>query len=636
MGRLHSVVRALVILVAACISCFSVAQPYLPTLYAPPYTQRQIFMAAPEHAQLQYFSQAHAGSPENVGSLAEHLTDPFGLDAPEVSWQQRLEYLRGSPALEGILRQRTSVLDAITAAQAVRVSGARYLAGMANRLENTTTYTSFLSAMTQRRAQLYVSSPQGWLHAFDAQSGRETFVFVPSAVFSHLRHSTHASYQPSAQQTSLPVVADVYDGQRWRTILVASAGRAGTGIFALDITDPDAIELLWELDEDSPVFTDLQIKPGHSVAQPSIARLHHGRWAVISGNGYQAQGSETGAAALYVLDAITGALIKSLEVQSALAQSNGLSAPRLADYDGDGVADYAYAGDVQGNLWRFDLLGDGAHGPSSNPPRSGSYGALSGGTAGFKVAFAGQPLFIATSGGQSERQPISAAPSLVPHPSGSGYLVIVGTGQEIDLPDGTDPTQLIHSLYGIWDRDTAGQSTAARTIQRDQLASQQITHSSVAVSQTSGESVTARVISQNPVEWHRGFDASAPVLQRGWVLDLQQDGHNTGEMLVEQMRTLGSMLLVQTHTADHHGVQHWLYALNPSTGGATEHQALALETPNASVLAAIEFTPIAAGAGIQISEQEQAFVLQGRDTQERIVLPPESSGRQTWRLLADD
>lgn len=636
MGRLHSVVRALVILVAACISCFSVAQPYLPTLYAPPYTQRQIFMAAPEHAQLQYFSQAHAGSPENVGSLAEHLTDPFGLDAPEVSWQQRLEYLRGSPALEGILRQRTSVLDAITAAQAVRVSGARYLAGMANRLENTTTYTSFLSAMTQRRAQLYVSSPEGWLHAFDAESGRETFVFVPSAVFAHLRHSTQSSYQPSTSPASQPVVADVYDGQRWRTILVASAGRAGTGLFALDITSPDAIKLLWELDKDSPAFTDLQIKPGHSVAQPSIARLHHGRWAVLSGNGYQAQGSETGAAALYVLDAITGALIKSLEVQSALAQSNGLSAPRLADYDGDGVADYAYAGDVQGNLWRFDLLGDGAHGPSSNPPRSGSYGALSGGTAGFKVAFAGQPLFIATSGGQSERQPISAAPSLVPHPSGSGYLVIVGTGHEIDLPDGNDPTQLIHSLYGIWDRDTAGQSTAARTIQRDQLASQQITHSSVAVSQTSGESVTARVISQNPVEWHRGFDASAPVLQRGWVLDLQQDGHNTGEMLVEQMRTLGSMLLVQTQTADHHGVQHWLYALNPSTGGATGHQALALETPNASVLAAIEFTPIAAGAGIQISEQEQAFVLQGRDTQERIALPPESSGRQTWRLLADD
>ena len=243
MGRLHSVVRALVILVAACISCFSVAQPYLPTLYAPPYTQRQIFMAAPEHAQLQYFSQAHAGSPENVGSLAEHLTDPFGLDAPEVSWQQRLEYLRGSPALEGILRQRTSVLDAITAAQAVRVSGARYLAGMANRLENTTTYTSFLSAMTQRRAQLYVSSPQGWLHAFDAESGRETFVFVPSAVFAHLRHSTQLSYQPSTSPASQPVVADVYDGQRWRTILVASAGRAGTGLFALDITDPDAIEI---------------------------------------------------------------------------------------------------------------------------------------------------------------------------------------------------------------------------------------------------------------------------------------------------------------------------------------------------------------------------------------------------------
>src|SRR6218665_2708736 len=36
----------------------------------------------------------------------------------------------------------------------------------------------------------------------------------------------------------------------------------------------------------------------------------------------------------------------------------GLSMPRWEDIDGNGTADVAYAGDLKGNLWKFDLQSD--------------------------------------------------------------------------------------------------------------------------------------------------------------------------------------------------------------------------------------------------------------------------------------
>ncbi len=612
-----------------------VASAQVLDLSVPNYQQRNIKMAEPELNRLQAFSIANAGSPETAGSLAHALTDHAEPLAGAVSWQQRLEYLRGSSALEGELRPRPSILGEITAAQGVVVQGARYLASVANRLEGNNAYSAFVTQRAQRRAQLYVPGRDGFLHAFDARSAAETFAFIPSSVLPHLRHSTTQQYRAGDYRMGRPAVADVYDGQQWRTILVSSVGAGGSGLFALDITNPDAIELLWELDEHSSELATQQIKLGYSFAQPSIARLHHGGWAVVSGNGYQAQGSEQGAAALYVIDALKGTLIKSLEVQSDLARSNGLSAPRLADYDGDGVADYAYAGDVHGNLWRFDLLGDGAYGPEASASGVGYYGAKSGSRSGFKVSYAGKPLFTATTA-QGVRQPITAAPSLVAHPTGKGYLVIVGTGQDFELPDAIDPQQLTHSLYGIWDRHTAGQSTGASTVSREQLALQNITQTTLGVSQDSGESSAARVISNHTVQWHTNFDASAPIQQRGWVLDLQADGAATGEMLVDNMRSLGSMLLVQTQVSSGSATQHWLYALNPTTGGATAHQALAMESATASLLSAIAFTPAAPGRGVLLAEREQSFVVQGRDTQVPIAAPPQAIGRQSWRRISND
>lgn len=525
--------------------------------------------------------------------------------------------------------------------QAITVSGARYLPSMANTLEGNQAYSRFVEQVASRRRQLYQIDTDGVLRAFDAVTHQEAYAFTPTALSAASADAAELSAAQDDYPAVPPVVADIYNGTDWRTILVGTLGARGQGLFALDITNPDAIQLLWELDSNSDALKDVAVKLGYSFAQPTIARLHHGRWAVVVGNGYQAEGGESGVAALYLLDAIDGSLIKNLEVQSDLAQANGLSAPRLADYDADGIADYAYAGDLHGNLWRFDLLGEGATGPSVEPVSAGSYGAKSGSSSRFNVSYAGRPLFTATTTEGATRQPISAAPSLVPHPTGTGYLVVLGTGlyESIksikSIESSIDASTLTHSLYGIWDRQTSGQVTTTDTVIPDQLAEQTISSTSVAIEQAADQQRKARVLSQHAIEWHTNFDSTQAVKQRGWRLDLKTADTPNGEMLLDTMRTLGSMLLVQTQARDSSGVQQWLYAINPSSGGATGHHAFALQTPEVGVVSAIEFAASAPGAGFTLQSSEEGFVVKSDNDQARIAAPPESMGRQSWRMIQE-
>lgn len=515
-----------------------------------------------------------------------------------------------------------------TVSAAVVVSAARYLQGVANQLEGNTAYSRYMERIAERRSQQYYSDNDGRLYALDSVTGEEQLTFTPAAVFAQQDQQAGHSYPYFVG--SAPVVADVYDGAQWRTILVGTLGAAGKGLFALDVTHPDAIQVLWELDDASPTLEQLGVKLGYGFSQPSIARLHTGQWAVVSGNGYQAVGADQGAAALYIIDALDGSMIKSLEVQSDVAAANGLSSPRLADYDGDGVADYAYAGDLHGNLWRFDLLGDGAVSAKLTPPTHASYGALSGSSARFTPSYAGRPMFIARAAGHATRQPITAAPSIVPHPTGKGYLVIVGTGSHVVTADAAEGAYA-HSLYGVWDMKTTAEITAAETITDEQLALQSITSATLGIAQESGLQREARVISNNPVEWHTDFDPAKTVKQRGWRLDLP-----VGEMLIENMRSLGTMLLLQTlvpHAdpcvAD---ARYWLYAINPATGGATAHHAFDTRTAETAIVSAIQF---GSPSGVDLGQDAQGFVARSSDDQERLTPPPESMGRQSWRMIIE-
>jgi type IV pilus assembly protein PilY1 len=99
----------------------------------------------------------------------------------------------------------------------------------------------------------------------------------------------------------------------WKTILVGGLNGGGKGYYALDVTDPLAPKALWE-------FTDTNM--GYSFGNPEISKLKDGTWVVMVTSGYNNLSPGDGVGRLYVINANTGALIRSI--------STGVGSPPVA------------------------------------------------------------------------------------------------------------------------------------------------------------------------------------------------------------------------------------------------------------------------------------------------------------------
>ncbi|WP_196298805.1 pilus assembly protein [Stutzerimonas stutzeri] len=597
----------------------------------PGWQSRNIKMAGDTNSGLVDFNWDNAGAANTAGTLANLLSrDPENSNLPDTLGQRRLEYLRGKRSDEGSpFRQRSGVLGDFYSSSPAVVSGPRYLVNYSNRLEGNTAYSTFATSIANRTPRVYVGGNDGMLHGFNALTGVEEFAFVPSAVFHKLNKLTGNNYSHEFYVDGSPVVADVYNGTEWRTILVGTLKAGGRSIFALDITTPGSEELLWEFD-DSSLPADAAVKMGYSFSQPTIARLHTGTWAVVFGNGYESANNTNGKAALFIVDAMEGTLLKSLEVEGVNGIANGLSTPKLADYNADGVADYAYAGDLQGNVWRFDLLRNGRSDSAPFTTEDDGENAISD----FEVAYGGAPLFSAVANtGTNARQPITSAPSLVLHPTGFGYLVVFGTGKFFETGDKEGDKSIAQTVYGIWDKQTLGEEASAPNISRSSLQMQEIvTQTTVEADGTTRQGL---VLSANNVRWQASDSAPA---QDGWYLNLRQ---SQGEMVVENMSQLGRTIFFQTLIPNDDpcgdGANNWTYAINPFTGGRTSHNAFDyrpttdIGTTNVSAIRQD-------GEGGGTLSQDSDGTYQYCTGQECVnVYPdPASLGRQSWRRVEQE
>ncbi len=158
-------------------------------------------------------------------------------------------------------------------------------------------------------------------------------------------------------------------------------------------------------------------------------------WIVIFGNGYN---SINGHAVLYVLNAMTGSLIRKID--TGAGGDNGLSSPAIVDVNNDGRADYVYAGDLKGNMWKFDIR-------NSDPAKWGvAFGVDGDGNGRIDGVDSGdspKPLF------SSPGQPITSAPDVMFHCKENGYMVLFGTGKFLGESDRSNQDK--QSIYGIWD-----------------------------------------------------------------------------------------------------------------------------------------------------------------------------------------
>ncbi|HFN5130717.1 TPA: pilus assembly protein [Pseudomonas aeruginosa] len=485
--------------------------------------------------------------------------DPDRNDVADTKGQDRVAFLRGDRSKENSdnFRTRNSILGDIINSSPATVGKAQYLTYLAQPIEPSGNYSTFAEAQKTRAPRVYVGANDGMLHGFDTD-GNETFAFIPSAVFEKLHKLTARGYQGGAHQFYVdgsPVVADAFFGGAWHTVLIGSLRAGGKGLFALDVTDPANIKLLWEIGVDQE--PDL----GYSFPKPTVARLHNGKWAVVTGNGYSSLNDK---AALLIIDLETGAITRKLEVTGRTGVPNGLSSPRLADNNSDGVADYAYAGDLQGNLWRFDLIAGKVN--QDDPFSRANDGPAV--ASSFRVSFGGQPLYSAVDSAGAA-QAITAAPSLVRHPTRKGYIVIFGTGKYFENSDARADTSRAQTLYGIWDQQTKGEAAGSTPrLTRGNL--QQQTLDLQADSTFASTARTIRIASQNPVNW---LNNDGSTKQSGWYLDFMVNGTLKGEMLIEDMIAIGQVVLLQTITPNDDpcadGASNWTYGLDPYTGGRT-------------------------------------------------------------------
>jgi type IV pilus assembly protein PilY1 len=434
-------------------------------------------------------------------------------------------------------------------------SDALYSTAAAAENTGTQSYAQFKSTAGTRQNVVYVGANDGLLHGFRAGSydsnnnyvnnsttpndGAEILAYMPGAAISgtvftsgststsvtdtihgtdptnsnavtSLLDYSNTQYGHNFYVDATPGTGDLFYGGTWHTWAVGGLGAGGAAIYALDVTDPSAFSegnastlVIGEWTPASITCANVSgcgKNLGDTYGQPVIRRLHNGMWAVIFGNGFN---SRSGDAGIYVMtvDPSTGAktfYYLSVSNSTTTYTNDGIAYVYPADLDGDRIVDYVYAGDLQGNLWRFDL--------TSNTASS--------------WAAAASPLFTTDTG-----QPITTKPAvwIVTPTTGSTLRLMVdfGTGRKIPITNSA-PTQYMsgtQSLYGIWDWDMDSWNVKSSTKYYSLTAPQTIGSNLVqqtVMTQSSGELDG----SSNQVCWAGTTTCGSGNTQFGWTLDL--------------------------------------------------------------------------------------------------------------------
>jgi type IV pilus assembly protein PilY1 len=287
---------------------------------------------------------------------------------------------------------------------------------------------------------------------------------------------------------------------------------------------------------------------------------------MIFGNGF---GSSTGDAGIFIMTIDPATAAKSFYYLSTKTGSttspNGIAFASPADLDGDHIIDYVYAGDLQGNVWRFDL--------TSNSESNWTVATVSGNPAPVFKTAAGQPITTAI-------VVAAGAPSPGMQPQ---VMLLFGTGQKVPLTNTSPATfaAATQSLYGVWDWNMAawdshstsqyaslgasatGLSTVGYYLTQSNLQAQTVTVNSVTLDREIATNAAVCWASQSSCSTHKQF---------GWYLNLPgtQEQVIYSPELVLQAITVNTVVPATNNPTSCASPNDtgFTYVLNAMTGGA--------------------------------------------------------------------
>jgi type IV pilus assembly protein PilY1 len=408
---------------------------------------------------------------------------------------------------------------------------------------------------------VYVGSNDGMLHAFDGgpngSGGTEKFAYIPNAVLGKLNRLAVPTYSHTYFVDGTPLIGDAFNGTAWQTVLLGSTGAGARSVFALNITDPDALgagSVMWEFNDQ--VDTDM----GTAIVQPSLGLTEDGAWRAAIGNGFN---SANNRAMLFVRDLWTGAAVAKVDTGvGTAADPNGLATATIVDTDGNGAGDTIYAGDYYGNMWKFVYS-------------SGTW------VIGTNAAGNQAPIFTAEDD-LHHRQPITSGVYTVANPFG-GTMVLFGTGKYLSIDDADplhllpDGTSLTDTIYAIWDAPPLG-STGSPCEESPELPTRANMQEQIVTADAGGY----RASSQTPFDFLCTSDSAADG-KMGWFIDLTftpSGGSDLmhGERVVAAPTVILGTLLVNTFRPIGDvcvpGGENFLFELDALTGAANFSEVL--------------------------------------------------------------
>lgn len=465
-----------------------------------------------------------------------------GADTTTVG-SDRVAYLRGDRTREvaqgGMFRDRESRLGSVVNSNLWVTTAPRRLAA------EWAGHATFRNDQAGRPTMVYVGAADGMLHGFDSASGDERIAYVPRALMTELQAHSRPGWAYRAMVDGHPFTGDADlkatagGDPAWSTVLVSGLGAGGRGFMVLDVTkvsDTSASQVLLDRTASAamPNTYTGQADVGHLMGMPvidglltlrseQIVKLNNGRWAAVMGNGI----NSTNERPVLLIQHLDGdKSLVTLVADSTASAGNGLAPPRLIDVDANGTMDIAYAGDLDGRIWKFNLTS------TSDAKWGVAVWDQSGSVCRDRADC--QPFARASDpANNAVGQPITTAPAWMPHPMG-GIQLMVGTGRLLTSSDATSTS--VQTVYALWDKTRYEKGIDAQGIPglmsrdtariadanlRNRLVSQPV-GAAIAVTDSSGKTHPDlyHQSSSNAVAYSSTID-TAP---RGWYVDLPVSG----------------------------------------------------------------------------------------------------------------
>ncbi len=284
---------------------------------------------------------------------------------------------------------------------------------------------------------VFIGANDGMLHGIDSDSGKVLFSYMPAGIdWAKLSDLSDPAYSQGSGKHIFSVdgqmdVSDTTQGDG-SNILASGLGRGGRGIFALDVTGINTQDTNGNFNgtfgASNIKFDNTASAPsdmGYVLAQPQVRLLktngNGSSTAIITGNGID---SSTGEAVLYIYN--TNGTVRK-RIATGAAGGNGLSQTSVADLDNDGIVDTIYAGDLLGNVWKFDV------------------------SAGNSSQWSVMKLFTARDATNGV-QPITGGITPAREPDTGNVFLVFGTGKMIGTGDlVSSAVQTTQSVYGLID-----------------------------------------------------------------------------------------------------------------------------------------------------------------------------------------